>query len=302
MGRTLGKDLFKHRYLYLLLLPTVLFYVLFQYVPMYGVLLAFKEFKYHGGILSGPWVGMDNFKDLVAQSDFWRAFWNTLYISCGRLAFEFPIAIILALLINEVAREKMKKFYQTVYTFPHFISWVIISGIMFNFLGNAGVLNQIIASLGFHKVTFLTDPGLFRAIVFISNIWKEVGWSAIIYLAAIAGINPELYEAAYVDGAGRFQQLKSVTWPSIRGTAAIMLILAVGNAMNGGFDQIFNLYNPGVYSTGDIIDTYTYRSAFSDGLGFGVTTAVGLFKAVLNFSLLYLANFIVKRLGGEGLV
>ena len=173
---------------------------------------------------------------------------------------------------------------------------------MFNFLGNAGVLNQIIASLGFHKVTFLTDPGLFRAIVFISNIWKEVGWSAIIYLAAIAGINPELYEAAYVDGAGRFQQLKAVTWPSIRGTAAIMLILAVGNAMNGGFDQIFNLYNPGVYSTGDIIDTYTYGSAFSDGLGFGVTTAVGLFKAVLNFSLLYLANFIVKRLGGEGLV
>ena len=137
--------------------------------------------------------------------------------------FEFPIAIILALLINEVAREKMKKFYQTVYTFPHFISWVIISGIMFNFLGDAGVLNQIIASLGFHKVTFLTDPGLFRAIVFISNIWKEVGWSAIIYLAAIAGINPELYEAAYVDGAGRFQQLKAVTWPSIRGTAAIML-------------------------------------------------------------------------------
>ncbi|MBM7566211.1 ABC transporter permease [Paenibacillus sacheonensis] len=302
MGKTLRKDLVKHRYLYLLLLPTVLFYVLFQYVPMYGVLLAFKEFRYHGGILGGPWVGLDNFKDLVGQSDFWRAFWNTLYISCGRLVFEFPVAILLALLINEVAREKMKKFYQTVYTFPHFISWVIISGIMFNFLGSAGVVNQIIASLGFHKVTFLTDPGLFRAIVFLSNIWKEVGWSAIIYLAAIAGINPELYEAAYVDGAGRFEQLKSVTWPSIRGTAAILLILAVGNAMNGGFDQIFNLYNPGVYSTGDIIDTYTYRSAFSDGLSFGVTTAVGLFKAVLNFSLLYLANFIVKRLGGEGLV
>ncbi|SFI27723.1 putative aldouronate transport system permease protein [Paenibacillus sp. UNC496MF] len=302
MGKTIGKDLYKHRYLYLLLLPTVLFYVLFQYVPMYGVLLAFKEFHIREGILRSPWVGLDNFKELIAQSDFWRAFWNTLYISCGRIVFEYPIAIVLALLINEVAREKLKKFYQTVYTFPHFISWVIISGIMFNFLGNTGVLNQIIASLGFHKATFLTDPGLFRAIVFLSNIWKEVGWSAIIYLAAIAGINPELYEAAYVDGAGRFQQLKSVTWPSIRGTAAILLILAVGNAMNGGFDQIFNLYNPGVYSTGDIIDTYTYRSAFADGLSFGVTTAVGLFKAVLNFGLLYLANYIVKRLGGEGLV
>ncbi|WP_219837841.1 sugar ABC transporter permease [Paenibacillus sp. R14(2021)] len=302
MGKTLGKDLYKHRYLYLLLLPTVLFYVMFQYVPMYGVLLAFKELHIREGILRSPWVGMDNFKELVAQSDFWRAFWNTLYISCGRLVFEFPIAIVLALMINEVAREKLKKFYQTVYTFPHFISWVIISGIMFNFLGTTGVLNQILDSLGYHKMTFLTDPSLFRAIVFISSIWKEVGWSAIIYLAAIAGINPELYEAAHVDGAGRWQKLLSVTWPSIRGTAAILLILAVGNAMNGGFDQIFNLYNPGVYSTGDIIDTYTYRSAFADGLSFGVSTAVGLFKAVLNFSLLYSANYIVKKLGGEGLV
>ncbi|MCM3629549.1 ABC transporter permease subunit [Paenibacillus glycanilyticus] len=302
MGKSIGKELYKFRYLYLLLLPTLLYYALFQYLPMYGVLLAFKDFHIREGILGSPWIGLSNFKELVGQSDFWKAFWNTVYISCGRIIFEFPVAIILALMINEVAREKLKKFYQTVYTFPHFISWVIISGIMFNFLGSAGVLNELLALLGFEKVTFLTDPSLFRPIVFISSIWKEVGWSAIIYLAAIAGINPELYEAAYVDGAGRFQQLLSVTWPSIRGTAGILLILAVGNAMNGGFDQIFNLYNPGVYSTGDIIDTYVYRSAFDSGLGFGVTTAIGLFKAVLNFALLYSANFIVKRLGGEGLV
>ncbi|WP_139996473.1 MULTISPECIES: ABC transporter permease [Paenibacillus] len=298
----LGKEMYKHRFLYILLLPTLLFYVLFQYVPMYGVLLAFKEYHIREGILSSPWVGLANFRELVNQSDFWQAFTNTIIISCGRIIFEFPTAIILALLINEVTKEKFKKFYQTVYTFPHFISWVIISGIMFNFLSESGVLNQIIASFGFDKQTFMTDPGLFRPILFLSSMWKEIGWSAIIYLAAIAGINPELYEAARIDGANRFQQLMAVTWPSIRGTAAILMILAVGNAMNGGFEQVFNLYNPGVYETGDIIDTYLYRSAFGDGLSFGVTTAVGLFKAVLNFILLYSANFMVKRLGGEGLV
>ncbi|MGO4546474.1 ABC transporter permease [Paenibacillus sp. 2TAB23] len=299
---TLGKEMYKHRFLYILLLPTLLFYVLFQYVPMYGVLLAFKEYHIREGIMSSPWVGLANFRELVNQSDFWQAFTNTIIISCGRILFEFPTAIILALLINEVTKERFKKFYQTVYTFPHFISWVIISGIMFNFLSESGVLNQIIASFGFDKQTFMTDPGLFRPILFLSSMWKEIGWSAIIYLAAIAGINPELYEAARIDGANRFQQLMAVTWPSIRGTAAILLILAVGNAMNGGFEQVFNLYNPGVYETGDIIDTYLYRSAFGDGLSFGVTTAVGLFKAVLNFVLLYSANFMVKRLGGEGLV
>ncbi|MBB6734819.1 ABC transporter permease [Cohnella zeiphila] len=302
MEKSWGKELYKYRYLYILLLPTVLFYVLFQYLPMYGVLLAFKEFHIKEGILRSPWVGWDNFAVLLKQSEFWQAFRNTVVISLGRIVFEFPAAIVLALLINEVAGRKAKRFYQTVFTFPHFISWVIISGILFNFLGSDGVLNQILAAFGAGKEAFLTNPGLFKAIVFLSNIWKEVGWSAIIYLAAIAGINPELYEAAYMDGANRFQQLLAVTWPSIRGTAAILLILAVGNAMNGNFDQIFNLYNPGVYSTGDIIDTYVYRSAFADGSGFGVSTAIGLFKAALNFALLYTANFAVKRLGGEGLV
>ncbi|OPH46648.1 protein lplB [Paenibacillus ferrarius] len=302
MEKLVGKEIYKRRYLYLILLPTLLYYVFFQYVPMYGVVLAFKEYHIKAGMLHSPWVGLANFNELMIQSDFWQAFNNTILISLGRIVLEFPVAIILALLINEVTREKFKKFYQTVYTFPHFISWVIISGIMLNFLGDSGVLNQLVSSLGFEKYTFLTDAGLFRPILFLSNIWKEVGWSAIIYLAAIAGINPEVYEAAYVDGANRYQQLWAVTWPSIRGTAAILLILAVGNAMNGGFEQIFNLYNPGVYKTGDIIDTYVYRSAFGGGLSFGVTAAVGLFKAVINFALLYSANFMVRRLGGEGLL
>lgn len=302
MRTRLGKQILINKYLYILLLPTVLYYLIFQYLPMYGVLLAFKEYHIKEGILNSPWNGWANFETVIGQSDFWRAFRNTIIISVGRIGLEFPAAILLALMINEVARQKLKKLYQTVYTFPHFISWVIVSGIMFNFLSSDGVINQLLAFLGFGKEAFLTNPDLFRPIVFLSNIWKEVGWSAIIYLAAIAGINPELYEAARVDGANRFQQLMAITWPSIRGTAAILLILAVGNTLNGGFEQIFNLYNPGVYGTGDIIDTYVYRSAFQSGASFGVTTAVSLFKAVLNFALLYSANYIVKRLGGEGLV
>jgi len=299
---SLPKQIVKNKYMYLLLLPTVLYYLFFQYFPMYGVILAFKQFRIREGILNSPWIGWANFEQLVKQNDFWQAFENTVIISLGRIVIEFPVAIALALLINEVAKKRLKRFYQTVYTFPHFISWVIISGIMLNFLGESGVLNQLLAFLGFEKTNFLTDPSLFRPMIFLSNMWKEVGWSAIIYLAAIAGINPELYEAAYVDGANRWQQLKAITWPSIRGTAAILLILAVGNAMNGGFEQIFNLYNPGVYATGDIIDTYVYRTAFKDGASFGVTTAVGLFKAIINFALLYSANYMVKRMGGEGLV
>ncbi|RED63254.1 ABC transporter permease [Cohnella lupini] len=301
-NRQLAKEILKNRYLYILLLPTVLYYVMFHYYPMYGVLLAFKEYHIRDGILGSPWTGLSNFEQVVHQPDFWRAFYNTLIISVGRIVFEFPAAIIVALLINEVAKAKLKRFYQTVYTFPHFISWVIISGIMLNFLGESGVLNQIIAAMGFDKVTFLTDPSLFRPIVFLSNMWKEVGWSAIIYLAAIASINPELYEAAYVDGANRYQQMRAITWPSIRGTAAILLILAVGNTMSVGFEQIYNLYNAGVYETGDILDTYIYRTGFTDGASFGVTTAVGLFKAVINCTLLFTANYTVKKLGGEGLV
>ncbi|MFF2479392.1 ABC transporter permease [Paenibacillus sp. NPDC058071] len=302
MKLRLGKELYKNRYLYLLLLPTVLYFIIFQYVPMYGVVLAFKEYHIREGILNSPWIGLDNFREVIGQSDFWRAFRNTIIISIGRIALEFPAAIVLALLINEVAGRRLKRVYQTVYTFPHFISWVIVSGIMFNFLSAEGVLNQLIAFLGYEKHPFLTDPDLFRPLIFLSNIWKEVGWSAIIYLAAIAGINPELYEAARVDGANRFQQLRAITWPSIRGTAAILLILAVGSTMNGGFEQVFNLYNAAVYSTGDIIDTYVYRSTFAEGASFGVSTAVGLFKAILNFALLYTANFVVKKLGEEGLV
>lgn len=298
--RSLWKDIVKHKYFYIMILPVVVFYIVFSYVPMYGITLAFKTFDYSKGIMGSPWNNFENFREVLSNPDFVNAFINTLFISAGRLLIEFPIPIILALLLNEISKSKLKKIYQTVFTFPHFLSWVILSGIIVNILGDKGMLNQILVSLGFAKNTILTNNTSFLGLVFSSNIWKEAGWSSIIYLAAIAGINPELYEAATVDGANRFQKMKAVTWPTVRSTAVVLLVLAIGNIMNGGFDQIFNLYNPTVYKRADILDTFVYRSAFVDATGFGFSTAVGFMKSILNFALLLGANFIAKSIGEEG--
>jgi len=289
----------KHKYLYLLLVPLIVFYIVFSYVPMYGIVLAFKEFDYSKGILGSPWNAFQNFKDVWDNPDFMIAFRNTMLISLGRLLFEFPVPILLAILLNEISKGKMTRIFQTVFTFPHFISWVVISGILVGIFSDQGLYNQILTVFGFEKRSVLTDGPSFTAILFLSNIWKEAGWSCILYLAAIAGINPELYEAASVDGANRFQQMKAITWPIIRSTAAILLILAVGNIMNGGFDQIFNLYNAAVYKYSDILDTFVYRSAFTDSTGFGFSTTVGLLKSVINFALLFGANYLVTRFGKE---
>ncbi|MFC5648570.1 ABC transporter permease [Paenibacillus solisilvae] len=292
------------KYLYLLMLPLLVYYIVFDYFPMYGIVLAFKEFNFAKGILRSDWIGLANFREIFALDDFWVAFRNTVIISFGRLVFEFPVPIVVALLINEVSRSGLKNFYQVVYTFPHFLSWVIVSGIMVNFLGAFGVLNQLLDMAGFHKVSLLVDPAHFRGLIYSSSLWKDMGWGTIIYLAAIAGINPTLYEAARIDGANRFHQMVYVTWPALRSTAVILLILQIGRTMSsggGGFDQIFNLYNPAVYEKADILDTYIYRRTFAVGSSYGTSTAIGLFKSVINFALLYLANRAAKRLGQEGL-
>lgn len=295
----LWREIANHKYLYILIAPLVIFYIVFAYVPMYGIVLAFKEFDYSKGILGSPWNHFDNFKQVWANPDFMNAFRNTVLISLGRLLFEFPVPIVLALMLNEVSRGKLKRFYQTVFTFPHFISWVVISGIIIGIFNDQGLYNQILTSLGLEKTSPLTDGPSFNAILFLSNIWKEAGWSCILYLAAIAGINPELYEAASVDGANRFQQMKAITWPTVKSAVAVLFVLAVGNIMNGGFDQIFNLYNAAVYKSSDILDTYVYRSAFTDATGFGFSTTVGLLKSVINFGLLFGANYLVKKVGKE---
>jgi putative aldouronate transport system permease protein len=295
----LWKEIVKHKYLYVLVAPIVIFYIIFSYIPMYGIVLAFKEFDYSKGILGSPWNHFHNFSEVFGNPDFWAAFRNTILISLGRLIIEFPIPIVLALLLNEISKGRMTRIYQTVFTFPHFISWVVLSGIIVGIFSDQGLYNQILTVVGLEKKSVLTDGPSFTAVLFLSNIWKEAGWSCILYLAAIAGINPELYEAAAVDGANRFQQMRAITWPVVRSAAAILLILAVGQTMNGGFDQIFNMYNPAVYKYADILDTYVYRSAFTDSTGFGFATTVGLLKSVINFALLFGANYLVKTIGKE---
>lgn len=300
---TYGSRFLNYKYFYLMLIPVLVWYFIFTYMPMYGVILAFKSFSYNKGILLSPWVGLDNFKDLMRDSQFWTAFKNTLSISLGKLIFHFPTPIILAVLLNEITRSKLKKVYQTIFTFPHFISWVVLSGIIINIFGQNGLFNQItsLLGLGVSPDSPLLKKSTFRSILYISQIWKEMGWDSIIYLAALAGINPELYQAASIDGANRFQRMIHITWPGIRNTVTILLILNIGQFMNSGFEQIFNLYSSPVYSVADIIDTYVYRMSFAIGSNFGYVTAAGLFKSVINLILLYSANFFAKRLGEDGL-
>lgn len=295
------KRVYQNKWLYFLVLPALVYYAVFAYYPMYGITLAFKQYMFSKGIVGSPWVGLANFKQLFQDPTFWSAFRNTLSISLGRLAFEFPVSIILALLLNELTRKKFKKFYQTMLTFPHFLSWVVMSGIFLEVFGDTGIVNGILAHVGIAKIDPFVTPSLFRPLLFITDNLKEMGWGTIIYLAAMTGVSPELYEASYVDGAGRWSQMWHVTLPGIRGTIAVLLILAVGGLMNGGFDQIFNMYSGPVQPVGDILQTYVYRLTFLTGGSWGVTTAAGLFGSAIGAILLVITNFVVKRMGQEGL-
>lgn len=306
----LFSTLARYKYFYIILVPAVAYYVIFCYLPMYGSLLAFKVFDVRYGILGSPWAdhsGFGHFIDMFRNSDFINAFRNTVLISLGRLLVEFPIPIVLALLLNEVMRRKYKGFLQTVFTFPHFISWVVIGGIFLTMFGDSGLVNQIIVALGGKKTNVLTNPSTYRWFLYLSDGWKEAGWSSIIYLASISSINPELYESAGMDGANRFQLARFVTIPSILSVIGILFILQISNLMSGstnfggGFDQIFNLYNPAVYRTSEIIDTFIYRRTFFTGLDWGSATAIGLFKSVINFILLVFANTIVRKTTGHGI-
>ena len=297
------KQINQSRYIYVMLLPAVVSLFIFSYLPMPGIFIAFEDFSVKKGIFGSEWVGLKNFELLFSFSDFWKALKNTLIISTGRLIFEFPAAIVLALLINEIKSSKFKRVMQTIYTFPHFLSWVIIAGILNNVLRYDGLVNTILASLGVieEPVGFLSTPGIFRAVMYITNIWKEAGWSSIIYIAAISGIDNELYESAEIDGASRLQKVFFITLPCIAGTIAILFILAVGNIMNAGFDQIFNMYNPVVKDVSNILDTYIYDMTFRQAPDYGFSTAVGLFKSVVGFIMILIANRVCRKMTGHGI-
>jgi ABC-type polysaccharide transport system, permease component len=300
----LGGRIYYHRYLYILFLPALIFYLLFSYKPMYGAILAFKDLNYSKGIMGSPWTsmhGLKHFYDLMSDMDFARAFGNTVIISLQRLVFEFPVGIILAILLNEIKKNYLKRITQTILTFPHFLSWVVVTGIFFNLLGDDGVFNAVLSAVGMDKIHLLTQQSTFRGLLYATSNWKEAGWGTIIYLASISNINPSLYEAAIVDGAKRFQLIRYITWPAILSVVGMMLILQIGNMMNAGFDQIFNMYNAAVYNKVDILDTFIYRRTFINGLDLASSTAIGLFKSVINFILLFTANTTVRRFTGKGI-
>lgn len=300
--RSLRKRIYEFRYLYLMLSFALIYFIVFKYVPMYGVQLAFKKFSYRKGILGSNWIGWTNFKALFANKQFICAIGNTVAISLGRLIFTFFVPVIMAVLLNEIRCSSFKRVVQTFMYLPHFLSWVIISGIAYSLLSvNGGFINKIIMATGGQSLNFLLEPGCFRPILYISSVWKEMGWETIIYLAALAAINPELYEAATVDGAGRFKQMLHITWPGVRSTVVIMLILTVSRIMSAGFDQIYNLYSSPVFSVADIIDTFTYRELFLKSK-FGEATAAGLFQAAINVVMVALTNAAAKAINdGEGL-
>jgi putative aldouronate transport system permease protein len=288
--------------LYAMIIPILIWYIIFCYVPMSGITLAFKNYRYDMGMFGSPWIGFQHFEKMFKDAEFWRAFKNTLIFSFGKLLFNFPLPIIVAILLNEIRHPKIKKFFQTVFTFPHFISWIVMSGILITMFASNGIVNQIFAKLNLPEVSPLMSLTSFRPFIWISQIWKELGWDAIIYMAALTGIDPQLYEASNIDGANRFQNMRYVTWPGIRGIVCIMLILQIGGIMGGAcFDQIFNLYSAPVFPVADIIDTYVYRQSFMVGTNFGYTTAVGLLKSVIGVVMIVLANKIVIKVGEEGL-
>jgi putative aldouronate transport system permease protein len=287
-------DISKNKWLYMMLLPVILYYLIFHYGPMYGALIAFKDFSPRLGILGSDWAGFEHFLTFFTGAYFWRTIKNTIMISFYELVFGFPAPIILALLLNEVKNTLFKRAVQTITYMPHFISLVVICGIIKDFTSSEGVINDFIAWMGGERVTFLLEPDMFRSIYVSSGIWQNIGWGTIIYLAALTGIDNEQYEAARMDGAGRWKQLIHVTVPGILPTIIILLILEIGRMMNVGFEKIILLYNPTTYITADVVSSYVYRVGLQD-FNFSFSSAVGLFNSFVNFTLLITANWISRK-------
>jgi putative aldouronate transport system permease protein len=287
--------------LYLMILPGVIYVIVFKYMPMYGVIIAFKDYKVTSGFSNAPWVGLDNFINLFSRSGFIRALKNNILISIYKLVFGFPFPIILSLLINEVSKSKVKKFIQTSVILPNFVSWVVVSGLLVAlFSPNSGAIRGIMAFFGQTGAipNILTNKDTFRAVIVSSHVWKNAGMGTIVYLAAIAGIDQQLYEAATIDGAGRWKQLWYITLAALRPTIVILLIFRVGDIMYAGFDQIYAMSNDLVISVSDIIDTYVYTLGLEQRK-FSLAAAAGLFQSSIGMVLVLLTNFIAKKLDSE---
>ena len=275
---------FKKHYL-LMLLPGMLWLVMFNIVPMFGVVMAFKNFNPGKGIWGSPWVGLENFKYMFELNDSWMVIRNTLVIAVGKIVLNLLVPLIFALLLNEIQNMKFKKYIQTIVYLPHFLSWVIMATIVIGIFGYKGVINHLIGLMGVDPKLFLADAKIFQGLVIGTDVWKEFGYNAVIFLATLAGISPSLYEAAAIDGANRWHMTWHITLPSIAHVVVLLGVLSLGNVLNAGFDQIYNMYNPLVYSTGDILDTWVYRLGLQS-LQFSLATAAGLFKSAISFVLI----------------
>lgn len=294
------QDFKKYKYLYLMVLPVLIYYIIFHYAPLYGATIAFKNFSPGKGIMGSPWVGFKHFEAFLSSVYFWRVFSNTLMINILELLFGFPAPILLALLLNEIRNSAFKRTIQTVTYMPHFISLVVVCGMIVDFTSSEGVFNSIITALGGEKVLFLQKPEYFRTIYVASGIWQQIGWGSIIYLAALSSIDPSLYEAAYMDGAGRLRQLWHVTLPGIAPTIVILLILNLGKMMNVGFEKIILLYNPATYETADVISSFVYRRGLRES-NWSFGSAVGLLNSVINLVLITASNKISRKLNETSL-
>lgn len=297
------KELAWRRYLkrewpfHLMLLIPVLVVFVYNYIPMFGIVMAFENYKPAKGIFASKWVGMENFAFLFGLPGFLVAVRNTVLIALAKIILGIVVPILFSLQLNELFNHKVKKVIQTIIYMPHFISWVLMAGIITKLLSLNGIVNQFLDLFGIDPVVFLSDKKLFPYVIIITDVWKEFGYGTVIYLAAITGISPSLYEAAMIDGAGHWKRLWHVTLPGMLPTIILMSALSMGRILNAGFDQIFNLYSPLVYETGDIIDTFVYRMAFNNAQ-FSVSTAAGLFKSVISCALIVLSYRVAYKLSG----
>ncbi|WP_277345865.1 ABC transporter permease subunit [Paenibacillus sp. HB172176] len=292
--------LWRERYAFLLLLPGLAFFIWFRYVPMLGNVIAFEDYSPFKGILHSEWVGMRHFQRIFEDPEVIRVIWNTIWLSFLQIAFAFPIPIILSLMLNEVRNQRTKQVIQSIIYLPHFMSWVVAIGIVTMFLKSEGIINNLLHFLfGMEAIQFLQQPEWFMPLIVLEVIWKEAGWGTIIFLAALSGVNPTLYEAAIMDGASRWRQIWHITLPAIRGTIVILLILRLGSVLDSGFTQIFLMLNPFTMKVGNVLDTFVYFKGIQES-DFSFGTAVGLFKGVVGLVLIVGANRLAKKLGEDG--
>lgn len=284
---------------YVMMLPGILYLILFKYVPMAGSVIAFKDYSVFQGIWGSAWVGWNNFQKLFDYPDFYRILRNTIVLGCIKTFLMFPIPLLLALMLNEIRMAKMKKSIQTIICIPHFVSWVVAGGLVFDFFGVGGLFNNLREALGMEPILVMQKEAWFRPVYLISTIWKESGWGTVVYLAAISSIDLSLYEAASIDGASRSQKMRYITFPLLIPTALILLLLNIGGFLTLGFDQVYNLYTPMTYAVADIFDTYVFRVGIQEGQ-YSFATAVGLFQSVVGLIMVVVFNKVANKVSEDG--